>query len=100
MIKHIVLWRFTERADGHTKSDNLLRAKSLLEALPVTIPGIASFEVGLNVDTTADAADLVLNSEFPSLRELKAYQAHPDHLRVVEFLGKVKSEKRVVDYEV
>jgi hypothetical protein len=100
MIKHIVIWRFAEQADGHTKSENLLRAASLLEALPATIPGIASFEVGRNIDTTADAADLVLNSEFSSLRELKAYQAHPDHLRVVEFLGKVKSEKRVVDYEV
>lgn len=100
MIKHIVLWRFKEEAEGHTRTENLVRAKSLLEALPDTIPGIGAFELGLNIDTTADAADLVLNSEFASLRELKAYQAHPDHQRVVEFLGKVKSEKRVIDYEV
>jgi Stress responsive A/B Barrel Domain len=100
MIKHIVFWRFTEQSEGHSKSENLLRAKSLLETLPDTISGIRAFEVGLNIDTTADAADLVLNSEFSTLGDLKAYQAHPDHLRVVEFLGKVKSEKRVVDYEV
>ncbi|MDH3251777.1 MAG: Dabb family protein [Ignavibacteria bacterium] len=99
MIRHIVIWRFQEHADGRTKSENLLRAKSLLEALPDTIPDISMFEVALNIDLTADAADLVLNSEFASLRELTAYQAHPDHQRVVEFLGKVKSEKRVIDYE-
>lgn len=100
MIKHIVMWRLFNFADGASKQENAQRLKEMLLSLPAKIPQIKQMEVGLNIDRTDAASDVVLYSEFDSLEDLKAYQMHPEHQKVVEFLNKVRSEKRVVDYEV
>ncbi len=100
MIKHIVFWRFKESAEGASKEENLRKAKSLFDGLRGSIKEIDVFEVGINFDASVDAADLVLYSEFPRMEDLRSYQNHSAHVKVVEFIGKVKSEKRVVDYEV
>jgi hypothetical protein len=100
MIKHIVMWRLFDFADGNSKKENALKLKEMLLSLPAKIPEIKKMEVGINVDRTDAASDVVLYSEFDSLEDLKAYQKHPQHQKVMEFLNKVRSEKRVVDYEM
>lgn len=100
MIKHIVMWRLFNFADGTSKQENALRLKEMLLSLPAKIPQIKKMEVGLNIDQTDAASDIVLYTEFHSLEDLKTYQKHAEHQKVVEFLNKVRSEKRVVDYEV
>jgi hypothetical protein len=97
MIKHIVMWKFQEGAD---KAGNLRKAKALLDALPAKIPAIRGFEVGIDVLHSAASYDLVLNSTFDSKETLVAYQSHPEHVKVVEFLSSVQSGKVVVDYVV
>lgn len=99
MIKHIVMWRLFKFADGSSKKENALKLKEKLMALPAKIPQIKKFEVGINIDQTESASDVVLFSEFNSLDDLRTYQRHPEHQMVVQFLNKVRSEKRVVDYE-
>jgi len=99
MIKHVVFWRFKESAEGTSKEVNLQKAKSLFDGLRGKIKEIDVFEVGINFDGSADASDLMLYSEFPTIDALRSYQKHPEHIKVVDFIGKVKSEKRVVDYE-
>ena len=47
MIRHIVMWKFKETAEGATKAENLHKVKGLLEALPDTIPVIRRMEVHL-----------------------------------------------------
>jgi len=98
MIKHIVMWRFFEFAEGNSKKENALKLKQKLLVLPDKIPQIKKMEIGINVDQTEEASDVVLNSEFDSLEDLRVYQYHPEHLKIVEFLNEVRSEKRVVDY--
>jgi Stress responsive A/B Barrel Domain len=100
MIKHIVMWRLFDFAEGNTKKENALKLKEKLISLPDKIPQIKKMEVGINVDGTDAASDVVLYCEFDSLEDLKAYQIHPEHQKVVGFLNKVRSEKRGVDYEV
>lgn len=34
MIKHIVMWKFKENAEGCTKDENIAKIKAMLEALP------------------------------------------------------------------
>ena len=43
MIRHIVMWKFKEMAEGATKAENLRKVKSLLEALPDTILSSAAW---------------------------------------------------------
>jgi hypothetical protein len=98
MIKHIVMWKFLEFAEGADKAANLEKAKLLLESLKMEISEIRSLEVGIGMTKGDQAFDLVLSSIFDSRGTLAAYQAHPEHVRVVHFLRKVQSQKAVIDY--
>lgn len=100
MIKHIVMWRLHEFADGNSKAENARKLKDYLLALKESIPQIQRIEVGTNITANdSNAADVVLYSEFENRETLTAYQKHPEHQKVVQFLSKVRSEKRVVDYQ-
>ncbi len=41
----------------------------------------------------------MLVSTFKSLEELDIYAKHPEHLKVGEFVGKVRKDRVAVDYE-
>jgi hypothetical protein len=99
MIKHIVFWKFLDQAEGAGKNANLAKARDLLQGLPEEIPQIRLLEVAVGVQPSPQSYDLVLYSHFDDLESLAAYQRHPAHLRVVEFLRKVQSARAVVDYE-
>jgi quinol monooxygenase YgiN len=97
MIKHIVVWRVGEDND---KATSAARIKELLEGLRGQIPGLLHLEVGMNVVTDANAADVILYSEFTDLEALKTYQAHPLHQAVVPKVKALTTERRSVDYEI
>ena len=100
MIKHIVFWKLKEFAEGSTKHENALKVKAMLENLCGKIPGMLKLEVGLNFEGSETACDISLYTEFESREALDVYQNHPEHMKVKEFLPLVRSERRVVDYEV
>ena len=98
VIKHIVMFKLKESADGLEKAENIQRIKSKLEALPEKINEIKFFEVGINFSNTGVAYDLVLNSEFESKEDLYSYQKHPDHVKVADYVHKVCENRIVADY--
>lgn len=100
MVRHVVMWRLHEQAEGRTKAQNAALAKTKLEGLVGRIPGLLRAEVGVNFSPEETALDIVLVSDFASREALEAYRTHPEHQAVVAFLGGVRSERRVVDYEV
>ncbi|MGD0779191.1 MAG: Dabb family protein [Dehalococcoidales bacterium] len=102
MIKHVVMWKLKDFAEGNTKAENAWKMKSLLEGLKDSIKGIRRIEVGLNTNTSnaIDPFDIVLCAEFNNIEDLKVYQNHPEHMKVGDFIGKVRLERKVVDYEV
>ena len=100
MIKHIVLWKLKEFAEGATKQQNTLKIKALLEEMRGKIPGMLTLEVGLNFEKSADAGDISLYTEFESREALDAYQIHPAHMPAKKFIPLVRLERRVADYEV
>ena len=100
MVKHIVLWTLTETAEGNTVAANALRMKSRLEALNGKIPGMLKLEVGIDVSRTDASADVALYSEFKDAKALAAYQEHPLHLEVAQFIGTIRKTRLVSDYIV
>ena len=100
MVKHIVIWKLKEQAEGAGKQENALKMKAVLEGLREAIREIRHIEVGLNLTDSPDAYDVALYCEFETVAGLKVYQNHPAHLKAIEFIRKVRSERRVVDYEV
>lgn len=99
MIKHIVMWRLKEVADGATKQENAENLKGKLESLRDKIKEIKSLEVGINVNPSEAAFDIVLYSEFENNEALQKYQNHPEHKKIVDFVTRVRTDRCVVDYE-
>ncbi|HYX07697.1 MAG TPA: Dabb family protein, partial [Bacteroidales bacterium] len=62
------------------------------------VPQIREYEVGKNMSASASSFDLVLVSGFESEEDLEAYRRHPEHVKVLDFIGKVKDMLAVVDY--
>lgn len=100
MIKHIVMWRLKDHAEGNNKITNAQRMKTKLEALRGQIDGVLAIEVGIDFSATEASADVVLYSEFTDRAALAAYQAHPAHQAVVAFIKEVVSARHLVDYEI
>jgi hypothetical protein len=100
MVKHIVVWKLKDFAEGKNKAENAQAMKFLLAGMQGKIPGLKHVEVGINITKEQSDVDVVLFSEFASLAELDIYQNHPVHVAVKDFIGKVCTSRYVIDYEV
>lgn len=100
MIKHIVMWKLKDHAEGNTKKVNSLEIKRQIEALKEKIDKVIELEVGINFEESSQAYDVVLYSTFYSKEDLNYYQNHEEHLKVVSFIKNVIESRVVVDYEV
>ena len=100
MIKHIVMWKLKEFAEGADKLDNARKAKSMLEDLRKKIKEIKFIEVGININISDNAYDIVLYSEFNNEKELENYLKYAKQIRVSDFVKRISKDKVVVDYEV
>ncbi len=100
MIKHIVMWNFADEAEGADKTANLARVQQDLHALRGLVPGMGTFEVAIGTDPLEHSYDMVLYSEFDSVEALQAYATHPRHVAVAQFIGKVRTVRACMDYEV
>jgi hypothetical protein len=98
MVKHIVMWKLKELAEGNKKSKNILLIKEKLHKLKPIINYINSLEVGENINSSDAAFDLVLITTHLDEKSLSAYTIHPAHQEVASFVGKVVSERKVVDF--
>ena len=100
MIRHIVMWKFSDMANGKTREENIKIIKEDLEALFGVIPQIRSLEVGININTESPTAfDAVLNSTFDSMEDLEAYRSDPRHRKAAEYNKSCRTGRAVVDYE-
>lgn len=98
MVKHIVLWKLKDFAENNSKEENAKIIKQRLEALKDIIPGIEEMQVGINEN--GGEYDAVLVSTFKSTEDLKAYDCHPEHVKVREFITKVRLSRTSADYTI
>lgn len=99
MIKHVVMWKLKDEAEGNDKLTNREIIKEKLYELKQTIEQIDSLEVGYNVNPSDAAFDVALITTHVDKEALSAYVAHPRHKQVAEFIGKVVEDRKVVDFE-
>ncbi|MDX9747705.1 MAG: Dabb family protein [Paludibacter sp.] len=101
MIKHIVFFSVCDSFEGMNKIEICRKMKQDLEGLKSLIPQLQAIEVGMNhAEAPSGNYDIALYSEFETMADLDAYQVHPEHKRVAAFIGKVKTARTCVDYEV
>lgn len=100
MIRHIVMFRFQESAQGRSREQNVALSKQKLEALPPVISQIRSFDVRLNCNFNGVNCDLALIADYDNLDDLEAYRVHPAHVAVGAFMKETTELRASVDYEV
>ena len=100
MLKHIVMWKLRDQAEGADKATNVLRAQALLQACSALVPGILRFEVATARPGLEATYDLLLYTEFTDRAALAAYQQHPQHVAAKPFMKAVVQERQCMDYEV
>lgn len=98
MVKHIVMWKFKDEAEGLTREENLMKVKAMLEALPEKIDFIRHIEVNLNANFNGSNFDAVLISEFDSIEDVNCYRVHPDHKKISAYVSLVREARASVDY--
>jgi len=100
MIKHIVMWKLKDHAEGADRLANAAEMKRRLDACAHVVPGILAFEVSLAQPGLEATYDVVLYSAFEDRAALAAYAAHPTHQALVPFIGAVREARQCMDYEV
>ncbi|MES2298333.1 MAG: Dabb family protein [Pseudomonadota bacterium] len=98
MIKHIVIWKLKDFAEGQDRAANALAMKAKLDACANLVPGILRFETALAQPGLEATYDIVLYSEFADKAALDAYQEHPEHVAIKPFIGAVREERQCMDY--
>ncbi|WP_277187534.1 Dabb family protein [Caballeronia sp. BR00000012568055] len=100
MLRHIVMWKLKEHAEGASRAENALKLKAKLETCRSIVKGQGHFEVGTAQPGYDCTYDVVLVSDFDDKAALEAYQVHPKHQALKEFVAAVRDERQCVDYEV
>ncbi|MBO2942541.1 Dabb family protein [Paenibacillus sp. F411] len=95
MIKHIVFFKLKEPT-----AENIERTVQVLKNMDGQIPQLRSLEAGADVVRSERSYDLALIVEVDSLEELQAYQVHPAHQEVIQYINEVKDHTLAVDFEV
>jgi hypothetical protein len=99
MIRHIVMWKLK----GPSTEDKRRQAEQARDALLGMfgkVPGLTEIEVGIGAVSGEQEADLVLSTTHDSWQALSDYQVHPAHEPVKKLIGELRTERRVVDFEV
>jgi heme-degrading monooxygenase HmoA len=99
MIKHIVMWKLKDFAEGSDRAANAAKMKNKLDACANLVSGIRKFEVALAQPGLEATYDVVLYSEFDSKEALDAYADHPTHQAIKPFIGAVREARQCMDYE-
>lgn len=98
MVKHIVMWNV--RGDSEQeKAQGIAQLQRGFESLRGRIPGLLHLELGVDSSRIDYACDVVLYTEFDSQASLDAYATHPEHLRVKQEVGDVRTARHQVDYD-
>ena len=100
MIKHIVMWKFKDFAEGASKEENILKVKAMLEELPSKIDFIREMQVEINVNPKEGMYDAVLISAFDSIDDVNRYRVHPEHKKISSFVALIREGRASVDYEI
>ncbi|HBV98076.1 MAG: stress responsive protein [Peptococcaceae bacterium BICA1-7] len=92
MLTHIVLFKLSDRS-------NVQKAKETLLSMNGKIPQLRHLEVGVDILQSERSYDLALITKFDSMDDMKAYQVHPVHKAVSDYMTSIREYAITVDFE-
>ena len=97
MLRHVVLFTWTEDTDHETREATL----AALRRLPEEVGGMASFAVGPDAGLVEGNAHTALVADFPDVEAFRAYAGDARHLEVIaEHVKPHLAARSAVQYEV
>jgi hypothetical protein len=101
MFVHIVFWKLLDRGEnGKTREENAGELKRRFEGMRGGIAGLRRIDFNADLLHTAESSDVALYTEFDSRQAYDDYVVHPAHQEIVGYFKGLRSERRVVDYEI
>ncbi len=98
MIKHILLWKFTDSVKQSDYEEKIIFLRQNFSALLGKVNGLIEIELGAKC--IPGDYDIVLYAKFDSLESLQLYQEHPLHLKIKEQAKDWVCSRACIDYEV
>ena len=97
MLRHVVLFTWTEDTDPATREATL----AALRRLPEEVGGMTSFAVGPDAGLVAGNAHTALVADFPDVEAWRRYADDPVHLQVIaDHVKPILAARSAVQYEV
>jgi hypothetical protein len=97
MLRHVVLFTWSEDVDPATRAATL----AALRRLPEEVGGMTSFAVGPDAGLVEGNAHTALVADFPDTDAFRTYAADPRHLAVIaEHVKPHLAARSAVQYEV
>ena len=101
MIRHIVMFKFKEEADGRSKKENLELAKKIFENLKPSISVILKDEIKINLEEAdKNNYDFIYIADFENLETLNEYAVHPENVKCINFLKNVREDRVEINFEI
>lgn len=94
MFTHVVFFKLK-----NPTPEVIEETRRVLADMDGKIPELLEIEVGVDIIRSERSYDLALITRFESLEAMQAYQVHPVHKKVLEYIGSVKESILAVDYE-
>ena len=95
MLQHYVLIRYEKNVSNEHVEEFCRR----MLALRTSIAGIEYLEIGRDILHDERSWDLILIMRFVSIGELRSYQQHPDHQKLITFNQPFVAAVASVDFE-
>ena len=99
MIRHIVLFKLKEFSSEVERNDVLEKVLINFRSLIGEIPQIRQYKVERDISCRQDSFDVIIDSNFDSIEDLRAYQDHPAHKSAVAQNKQWCYHKALVDYK-
>ncbi len=98
MIRHIVLFKIKDFSSESERNEAVQNVLMTFRSLVGQIPQIRQYRVEQDCVGGPASYDVIIDSTFDTLEDLKAYQAHPAHLDAAASNRQWSSGKVVGDY--
>ncbi|MFF4775229.1 Dabb family protein [Microtetraspora fusca] len=97
MIRHVVLFTWTEDATAEQKAEVAAR----LNTLPGIISQIRSYAVGADAGINPGNHEFAVVADFDTVEDYLAYRDHPTHLSIIaEHIKPILASRAAVQYAV
>ena len=97
MIRHVVLFRWTDEATPEQKQ----RAADELGRLPALVPSLRTFSLGPDLGINQGNFDFAVAADFDDVDGYLAYRDHAEHRAIVaQFTTPIVAQRFAVQYEL